>query len=593
MKRNAYLVNRAMGNFLFASVLTMAIIQLTNTIDGVIVSHLVCPDALSAITLYSPVSLVVSALNALAGIGATILAAKAMGQRDKEAVSGILSTALACVLLVGAVLAVAGFGFSDTVTSWLTSDAHLTPQVKPYLTVMLGLAVIQMLSQFVNQCVSVDGHPVKVTKAVVLVFITNIVLDLVLVGLVGMGIQGSAIATIASFAVSILYLSRHLFSNQSDIKFRIPAFSKWLGGNLSQGVPLMISNLVLTVMLYAINTIVQGRLGHDGMFVMSVCMNILMIGLMLSGGFGGTILSLGGFLYGQQDFMGTRILVKRCLMFIIGITLAFTAFVMLFPSVLTTLFGANTEHLQAIANTGVSIFIVCLTPVCVILMLANLYQMEGHVILTPCVILLLPVGLISLLVLFARSASDSFIWYAFPVGGYVVLLATWLASGIVRIMNRQDRLMPLLLVPQDNKNRLYEASIKNDVNTFNSALSSMPDYMERFDLTPTMRKNLELCIEELLLNTIQHSGISDNGHYTDIRIIQTDDKITFSLKYEGKAFNPAVLSEEKKKFGMKIVSGFCDEIDYKYMYGQNMLYLSWATATSGSESGSSEISKND
>ena len=568
-----------MGNFLFASVVTMLINQLTTTVDGVIVGHLVCPDALSAITLFIPVSLVITAMNTFVGIGATILAAKAMGKRDKAAVSGILSTALTCVLIVGVCFAVLGFLFSDTVTSWLTTDPHLAPQLKPYLVVMLGFAIMPMLSQFVNQCISVDGHPIKVTQAVVLVFFTNTVLDLLLVGVFGMGIQGSAIATICSYAVSILYLIRHLFNRQSDIKFRKPAFSKWLLPNLAQGSPMLISNVVLMLMFYAINTIVQNRLGHDGMFVMSICMNVLMIGMMLSNGFGQTILSLGGFLYGQLDFTGTSMLVKRCLYYIVGITLAFMAFVILFPGVLTQLFGANTPELLALANTGVRIFIICLTPVCLTFMMANLLQMEGRIALSPVIILLIPIVLLSLLSLFADSPNDTFIWYAFPVSGAVVLTAVFIITEIVRFKSRPQSLVPILLLQKDNGNLLYEVSLKNDIQSFHEALSSIHDFIKPIELAPKLRYHIEACTEELLLNTIQHSGIAGNGHFTDMRLIQADDKISFSLKYEGKAFNPLTLAEETKKIGMKIVTSYCYDMDYKYMYGQNMLFLSWATTT--------------
>lgn len=38
-KRNSYLINKALKNFLFASVLTMLITQLTTSIDGIIVSQ--------------------------------------------------------------------------------------------------------------------------------------------------------------------------------------------------------------------------------------------------------------------------------------------------------------------------------------------------------------------------------------------------------------------------------------------------------------------------------------------------------------------------------------------------------------------------
>ena len=568
-----------MGRFLFASVVTMAINQLTTTVDSIIVSHLVCPDALAAITLFLPITLVITAINTFVGIGATILAAKAMGKRDKAAVSGILSTALVCVFIAGAFFAVFGFLFGDMVTSWLTTDPHLAPQLKPYLEVMLGLAVMQMLSQFVNQCISVDGHPLKVTYAVILVFVTNSVLDLLLVGVAGMGIRGSAIATICAYAVSILYLSRHLFSQQSDIRFRKPVFSKWLLPNLAQGTPMLISNVVLMLMLYAINTIIQNRLGHNGMFVMSICMNILMIAMMLSNGFGQTILSLGGFLYGQLDYTGTRILVKRCLWYIVGITLTFMVFVMLFPGVLTQLFGANTPELQTLANAGVSIFVVCVTPVCLTLVLSNLFQMEGRIALSPVIIILLPIVMLSTLKLFANIANETSLWYAFPVSSVLVLLTAWLITEILRIKSRPEKLMPFLLLPKNSSDHLYEVSLNNDLPSFFKAITATHNFIAQADLSPNLRYHIRSCTEELLLNTIQHSGIAGNGHFTDMRLIQADGKISFSLKYEGKAFNPTTLSEESKRIGMKLVSNFCYDMDYKYMYGQNMLFLSW-TSTS-------------
>ena len=144
--RNAYLITKAMKNFLIASVLTMAINQLNTSVDGIIVSHLVGPDALSAVTLYLPVNLIVTALGTLLGIGATIIAAKAIGRRDKEAVSGILSTALASLILAGICLGIAGFAFADVITGWLTQDEHLYPQLRAYLSVMLGLGLMPMLN---------------------------------------------------------------------------------------------------------------------------------------------------------------------------------------------------------------------------------------------------------------------------------------------------------------------------------------------------------------------------------------------------------------------------------------------------------------
>lgn len=575
--RNSYLINKALKNFLFASVLTMLITQMTTSIDGIIVSHLVGPDALSAITLFLPVNLVITSVFTLFGTGATIIAAKAMGRRDHAAVTGILSTAIVSLIFVGFGMAILGFGFGDKIAGILTSDTHLYHYLVSYMTVMLGCGMLIIINTFFEQCVDIDGYPRKVTQTVFLIAIANIVLDLVLVGPGQMGIRGSAIATIASYAIGITNLARHIFSSKSGIKLRLSmsSFSQYIGGNLLQGLPMLIGNVVLTLLFYLMNNIVQGRLGHDGMFVMSVCMNIFMIGMMIANGFGNTIMSLGGFLYGQSDFTGVRMMVKNCLMAVVSLTLAFILFVEAFPSLLTVLFGANTPELKTIANEGVRIFIPCLTPFCLVLMFANLFQMIGRLVLSPLLVLMFPVVLLSTMAWFAQSENDMMIWYAFPVSGVAVLLLAVILSEAIRFHSRTVRLSPLTLIPLDNNEKLYELSIYNDEKSYLDTISQLHPTLTSFDLSKEQSNHIQNATEEILLNTLQHSGIKDNAHYTDLRLIQTADTFTVSLKYEGKPFDPTKISEEDKNIGMKIVSATCDEMEYKYMYGQNMLYLSW------------------
>ena len=566
-----------MKNFLIASVLTMAINQLNTTVDGIIVSHLVGPDALSAVTLYLPVNLLVTALGTLLGTGATILASKAIGRRDKEAVSGTLSTALTSLIVVGICLGIVGFAFGNGITGILTNDERLHAQLFAYLSVMLGLGLFPMLNQFLGQCVDIDGFPLNVTKAMLLIFSSNILLDLLLVGALDMGIRGSAIATISSYIIAILFHCRHLLGLESDIRFRfsIASFKKHIGPNLLQGLPLLISNVILVVMFYSMNSIVQGRLGHDGMFVMSVCVNIFMIGMMLSNGFGSTILSLGGFLYGQSDFTSFKFLVKKCLLAILITTIGFSVLVEAVPNLLTRLFGANTPELIALANGGVRIFIICLAPFCLALTLANLYQVLGRIALSPILVVSFPVILLSSMKLLAGYEDDSMLWYSFPVSGILVLLFAVVISGIIRLKNRQTKLMPLTLIPLQNHDQVYEVSLKNTTDDFYKAISELPEIVGSFKLDKTTQKQVVSSTEEMLINTIQHSGIKGNNHYSDLRMVQTDEKFIISMKYEGKPFNPLTLNEEDRRFGLKILFGLTKDIDYKYMYGQNMMYLSW------------------
>lgn len=576
--RKPYLTNNALKYFLTASVLTMAINQLNTTADGIIVSHLVGPDALSAVTLYVPINLMVSALGTLLGIGATIIAAKAIGRRDKEAVCGILSTALISLVLAGICLFGAGFIFGEEITGILTSDEHLRPQLLAYLTVMLGMGFMPMVNLFLGQCVEIDGFPLKVTKAMMLIFATNVLFDFTLVGAFNMGIRGSAIATIIAYIIAILYYCRHLLGVQSDIHFRfsITSFKKYIGQNLKQGMPLLIGNMILVFLFYSMNNIVQDRLGHNGMFIMSVCMNIFMIGMMLSNGFGSAILSLGGFLYGQSDYTSVRFLVKRCLIAILIITIGFSVLVEAAPSLLTRLFGANTPELITLANSGVRIFIFCLAPFCIAVTLANLYQVLSRLVLSTILVISFPVVLLSSMKLLANNDDDTMLWYAFPISGILVFLYAVIVTEVIRIKSRPKKFTSLTLLPMENLDQVYEISLNNTTTEFHETIGHLPEMINAFVLDETIKTQAVSGTEEILLNTIQHSGIEDNGHYSDLRMVKTAKVFTISLKYEGRPFNPLILNEDDRKIGLRILFGQIKDIDYKYMYGQNMMYLSWA-----------------
>ena len=580
--KNYYLIGKALRYFLFASVLTMAIGQLATTIDGIIVSHLVSPDALSAITLFLPINLVITAFTTLLGSGACIIATKAIGRRDKEAVSGILSTALTSILIAGVCFLVVGFGFGDKVAALLTQDAHMYPFLVPYLSVMMGCAVAIMLNNFFNQCVEIDGFPKKVTIAVTIIGVTNILLDLIFVSL--WGILGSAIATILAYLFGTAFLFSHLFSKHSDIHFRIKwsGFRKYLGPNLLQGLPMLIGNLVLIFLFYAMNNIVQAKLGHNGMFVMSVCMNIFLVGLMLANGFGGTITSLGGFLYGQRDFAGVRYLVKKCLFAIMIIAISFSLFVEVVPGAISSLFGANTPELEQMVNAGLRAFIVCLAPFCLIIALANNFQMIGKVALSPIVILMIPVSLLSLMMLFAHldpspdaTVRTPLLWYAFPVSGCLAFLCTFCIAEIIRLKERPNPLTHLTLLPLRDGAHLYELSIPNDRESFVQVIAHLKEILMQFCKEEQQINQICNSVEEVLLNTIEHSGIMGNGHYSDVRFVENDGQFTVAVKYEGRAFNPLNTTLQERKIGLSIVFGLAEEVDYKFMYGQNMVYLSW------------------
>ena len=575
--RNPYLITKAMRNFLWASILTMALTQINTTVDGIIVSHLVAPDALSAVNLYMPISLLITSFGNLFGVSATIVAARALGERDKDRVEHLLSTAVLSIIVVGVLIAVAGFLFRNGISDLICHEERLRPYFISYMSVMMSFSVITMMSVLSNESVSIDGHPELVTKSISLTAVCNAVLDLVFVGALDMGIAGSAYATICATTINILFLSRYLYGKRCS--FRIHPFAKadWksLGENSIQGTPLITSNLILTAMFLLMNNIIQDKQGADGMFTLSVCINLLSIGMMFSGGVGSATLTIGGFLRGQQDFVGLRMLVSKAVKWLFVSLIVIACVIFLFPGLISSLFGANTPELTLYADRVLRIFAPMLPFILLTLMLANVYQMLSYMTLTVVVAVMFPVILIPSLLIWPEIAGNDAIWYAFPTTGVLVMVLTFFITEVYKM--RKGNVTHLTLVPiaTEEEESAFNISVQANKEKVSQSLGSIHEYLSHTGVDKKLSHDIALCIEELLLNIVHHAGRNMQSHYIDVHIHMHEGKMLASVKDDGRAFDPIHFDIEKRQAGLKLLNGLCPELDYQYMYGQNMTFMSW------------------
>ena len=574
-ERNSYLTTRAMKNFLIASILTMAVQQFNITLNGIIVSHLVGPDALSAINLYQPVSLAVTSFATLFGIGATIIASRAIGRREMDKVDKILSTAVTSILVVGVLFTICVLACQDAVVSLICHEERLEPYFRSYLLAMISFAVVSMMNVVTNQMVSIDGQPQLVTKSVSISAVINMLLVILFAWGLNLGIASAAFSTICAQVVNILLLSKYIFSKRSSYNINpIRSFSmSYLGANFKQGLPLIISNMVLMIMFLMLNNIIQDKQGADGIFVMSVCVNLLSLGMMFANGMGSTALSVGGFLNGQRDYQGLRILISQCMKLLVGSLLVIAVVVQVYPDFITLLFGANSQELIAYTNASLRIFVWMLPTILLVIFLANVYQMLGYLALTPLIVLTFPLVLIPSMYVWGDMGDGSLIWYAFPETGLLVLLLAFVITEVIRF--RKKDVAHLTLVPTKDVENCYDISVEANRESMAASLENLDTYLAGLGIGSELQLAVRHCIEEVTLNIVEHSGKNMEHHYFDIHTNFMDGVLEVIVKDDGRAFDPVALPEEERGSGLKILHGLCSNIDYKFMYGQNLTIMSW------------------
>ena len=128
-ERSSYLVSKALKSFMFASVLASLAQRLATMTDAIVVSNLIGPDAISAINVVTPITTLFPTVSILFGVGGSILAAKALGQRNANEANSVFTASLLGALITSILLAVVLFALETAVFStWPSVFAHHSHQ---------------------------------------------------------------------------------------------------------------------------------------------------------------------------------------------------------------------------------------------------------------------------------------------------------------------------------------------------------------------------------------------------------------------------------------------------------------------------------
>ena len=147
-----------------------------------------------------------------------------MGQGDKETAGDYQNTSFFLLLSTGIVLTIIGEIFGKNILSLFgTSDGSMTYAL-PYLRIFLLGTVFSMISTGMNPFINAQGFSLVGMTTVIVGAVSNIILDPLFIFVFRFGIEGAAIATVISQALSAIYVICFLFGERCDAKVRLLSF---------------------------------------------------------------------------------------------------------------------------------------------------------------------------------------------------------------------------------------------------------------------------------------------------------------------------------------------------------------------------------
>ena len=582
--RNPYLVTRALKTFMWGSILAAVSSQIATTTDAIVVSNLIGPNAISAINLMTPVLTVFSCLMILFGIGASIIAAKAIGRREENMANGVFTAAILSSAGSGIILAIATFIFSPFIVDVLTGgNPELYSLALSYLQVMCVSVPFMMMAGVVENFVKTDGNPNIVMIAVIAGSCLNLILDIVFVKWLDMGIGGSAWATCLNYVLAIGLCFIHFRSPRNSLKWNLDRINigSYVKQSVSQGFPMSINTLLLGGCILLINYIVLFAQGEDGIYCWSVCLQLFMIMQMVLTGIGSSIYSIGGILVGEQDMEGLVILNRKSILYTVASLTVVTIVILIFPHFFGELFGSRADNPVTILPFALRAFSIMLVPYSIIALLRSTYQILGHIGLS------LFLSIVQLLLMTGFVWGFSFIspevlWWGFPSSSVALLIGVIIYTLRLRSLNPELR--PVTLIPEKEDTASFSISVKMTPQSVEKADKEVADFLKKQAIDELTIYKVRLNCEELMHNIENHAVAGKREkHYFDLRIRVGKDTVNVLIKDDGRPFNPVIKEKDLKidsenpedKIGLKIVNATSDNISYKYMYDQNIVMLSF------------------
>ena len=352
LKMGTMPIPRLVATMSAPAILSMLVQALYNVVDSIYVSGY-SQTAFTAVSLAFPIQIIVIAISVGSGAGINSAVSRRLGARDISSASNAAEHGIMLLAGLSVALMLLGLFAARYFFGLFTDDAQLVEYGTTYIRIILIFSFGRMLSQAFMSILQGSGDMIIPMIAHLMGAVTNIILDPILIfGTVfdihfcePMGIKGAAIATVIGQIITMLFLIIMFFSREHVVKLNLKAFKpnkQIMGGILAVGVPAMLSQAIMSLMVSGINWILSG-ISIAAVTVMGAYFKLNSLVFMPIFGFATGVMPIAGYNYGADNKERFKQTVKVGAMFAIPVATVGMILFLTVPDVLLGMFSLSDE----------------------------------------------------------------------------------------------------------------------------------------------------------------------------------------------------------------------------------------------------------
>ncbi|MDC7124743.1 MAG: MATE family efflux transporter [Spirochaetales bacterium] len=258
-------------------VVGMVAIGLYQLVDAIFVGNMVGKEALAAISIVYPLTLINTGISVLFGVGSASVLSRAMGAKDNETVSKIFGNLTIWVFLLSIITMLLFFFFAEPLVRFMgAEDELIVTHGTNYLKIIALGSIFVNFAQASNMLIRGEGRMKEAMLIMGLGTVLNIFLDPICIKVLGWGIQGAAIATIFSQFVMAIMCIVYFKSGTSNIPSKkIKLDSKITPEVLAVGVSAMFMQVMSLIQQAVMYKTIAVYGGGDELAVMGAAIRLM------------------------------------------------------------------------------------------------------------------------------------------------------------------------------------------------------------------------------------------------------------------------------------------------------------------------------
>lgn len=295
--------------FSIPAIVGMIVNALYNVVDRIFIGRGVGSLGIAGIMVSFPLMILVMAFCMLIGVGGTALVSIRLGQGKKDEAEHILGNAFVLLFIITGAISIFGLIFLDPILKVFGASDTVLPYSKAYLSIILYGAIFQGLGFGMNNFIRGEGNPKIAMITMLIGAILNTILDPLFIFVFNLGIEGAALATIISQAVSAIWVVSYFLKGNSMLKIKrenLKLDINIVKEIISIGMAPFALQLAASVLTVILNNSLKTYGGDIAISAMGIVNSILMLILMPVFGLNQGAQPIIGFNYGAKRYDRVR-----------------------------------------------------------------------------------------------------------------------------------------------------------------------------------------------------------------------------------------------------------------------------------------------